>query len=52
MLRQLRPVFHSAEARMPEPAITVDTGTVRPEEAALTIANLVLERPASLGCSP
>jgi chloramphenicol 3-O-phosphotransferase len=52
MLRQLRPVFHSAEARMPEPAITVDTGTVRPEEAALTIANLVLERPASLSCSP
>jgi hypothetical protein len=38
LLRELRPAFEACEARMPEPAVTVDTGTASPAEAAGLIA--------------
>ncbi len=45
LLRELRSSFKAAEAVMPEPMLSVDTGSVRPEEAARIIADAVLPRP-------
>lgn len=41
LLRELRPMFEAAGASMPKPAITIDTGSVGPEDAARTIANAI-----------
>ena len=44
MLRELRPMFSAAEAAMPEPFVSIDTGGLAPEAAAKRIA-----RGSSLG---
>lgn len=44
LLRELRPMFKAAEAEMPQPFITIDTGAVPPEDAAQRIADAVLAR--------
>jgi len=38
LLRELRPGFEACEARMPEAALTIDTGLTAPADAALQIA--------------
>jgi len=38
LLRELRPMFRAAEQLMPEPLISVDTGSMSSERAAETIA--------------
>ena len=38
LLRRLRPMFKAAEAAMPTPMITIDTGSMPPEAAARKIA--------------
>jgi hypothetical protein len=37
LLRELRPAFEACEARMPAPAMTIDTGSASPARAALQI---------------
>jgi hypothetical protein len=37
LLRELRPAFEACEARMPAAAVTIDTGSVQPLQAALQI---------------
>lgn len=41
LLRELRPMFKTALAVMPEPVVTIDTDTVLPQDAAQTIASIV-----------
>jgi len=43
LLRELRPMFKAADAAMPAPIITVDTGSVQPAEAAQAIADRMAE---------
>jgi hypothetical protein len=41
LLRKLRPMFETASAAMPKPAISIDTSAVQPEDAARKIAAAV-----------
>jgi hypothetical protein len=43
LLRELRPMFKAAEAAMPEPMLTIDTGSIGPEAAAKAIADALTQ---------
>ena len=41
LLRELRPQFEAAMARMPDPLLTLDTATMQPKVAAQAIAEAI-----------